>query len=611
MDQSRRRMPGKTAPSSGHRIKLVATLALAASAAGYFALEPLNLRSAGLVGQPAGTGCTHKPYADADEAQACRPATASTNRSQGTDSGVPGTYLTGTRNSHQDDRTGKAPNDTHAPGQARSTFHDSRPGYTLAELCSHGFGDTRPRCETGRYDGDFIPAESGADAGSISGYTISGQVLTTDGDGLMGVSIVATPERLKAGRAPDAGTLRFWTVTGSSGAYSLDGLPDGEYTIRSQAHGPYQSGRITARAGVNYADLVVARHLAMVVEGQVFSSEGGPLEGVMVLPLLLGQPSVLTGNDGRYRLSVTLKPTIQSFGLRFQRPGYYERAGRAEVEYHTVSTVAAADVVMQPVESWTSVNGTVYSDSGEPLAGRTVELRPRSAPQSYRAITDRWGQYTFPAVECPADYHLIVFGGTGYKDYQEPVHVTADMGELDVVAESYEFGEVTGQLVNVDGIPVPDFDLVLRNTGSRRPNTLVSTDQFGNFEIPAAPAGELVVASQSTPSILVQGLHLQPGDRLHLSLVLDWGEHEIRGIVVDARGNPVPASQIVLQWSHHADGITTKATRRTAADTQGQFAFSNLGPGPHSLRIDAPGFSPVAINHDLSRSGYGVTVRLN
>ena len=266
---------------------------------------------------------------------------------------------------------------------------------------------------------------------------------------------------------------------------------------------------------------------------------------------------------------------------------------------------------MHPVESWTSLSGTIYSDSGEPLAARTVELRPHSAQQTFSAITDDQGRYTFPVIESPADYRLIVFGGVDHKDSQLSVNLTVDMDEFDVVIESYEFGTVTGQLVNLNGVPVPDFDLVLRNTASRKPNALVSSDEFGNFEIPAAPAGELVVASQSTPSIMVQGLHLTPGGKLHLPLVLDWGEHEIRGIVVDAHDNPVPASRIILRWSHQVDGITTKATRRTAADTQGYFAFGNLGPGPHSLHINAPGFSTVDIDHDLSRQGYDVMVRLN
>jgi hypothetical protein len=481
----------------------------------------------------------------------------------------------------------------------------------MAELCLTDLAAKGFRCQTGNYDETFNASESGAASGSESGYTISGHVLTTEGVGLNGVMIVASPERFKDRQIPDSETLRFWTVTDSLGAYSLDGLPDGEYTIRSGTQGPYRSARISARAGVNYADLVVFRNSATVAEGQVLTAAGEPLEGVTVLPILLGQPSVLTGDDGRFRLTVTLKPAINSFTLRFQRPGYREQSGKVQLQHPGAPNGAVVNVVMHPVESWTALNGTVYSDSGETLAGRTVELRPRSAQRTYNTTTDRHGKYTFPIVESPADYRLIVFGGADHKDYQQPVHMTVDTAELDVVVESYEFGAVTGRLVNLNGVPVPDFDLVLRNIGSRKPNALVSTDKLGNFEIPAAPAGEFVVASQSNPSILVQGLHLKPGDKLHLPLVLDWGEHEIRGIVIDAQDNPVPASRIVLQWFYQADGITTKATRRTAADMQGHFAFSNLGPGPHSLRINAPGFRTVDIEHDLSRQGYDVTVRLN
>jgi hypothetical protein len=486
-----------------------------------------------------------------------------------------------------------------------------QPGQTLFELCVPGLEGSRPHCSAGLYDEAIARLAPDGESDAGTSRAIAGRVLTDDGVGLPGVSIIARPKRLKAGGSDAPGNVRFWTVSDGRGRYSLDDLPEGEYTIRSRAKGPYPSKRISARTGVDYADLVLSQKSTVLVEGQVFGSAGDSLEGVTVLPLALGQPSVLTDDTGRFRLPMTLKPSVRHVGLRFQRPGYHEQSTQVEFKTLEVSSATAPDVVLHPVETWTSVSGTVYSDSGNPLAGLTVELRPDNGQQAYRTATDRWGHYSFPAVECPAEYRLSIFGGSRFRDYHEPVRITADMGALDVITESYEFGEVAGQLVNVNGEPVPDFELVLRNVDSRKANTLVSTDEFGNFAIPEVPAGELVVASQSTPAILVQGLQLRAGDRLHLPLVLDWGKHEIRGTVVDASGSPVAASRIVLQWSHSADGISMQATRRTAADLQGQFAFSNLGPGPHSLRIDAPGFSPVAIDHDLSRSGYGVTVRLN
>jgi hypothetical protein len=265
---------------------------------------------------------------------------------------------------------------------------------------------------------------------------------------------------------------------------------------------------------------------------------------------------------------------------------------------------------MQPVDSWTSLAGTVHSDAGDALAGRVVELLPASGPMQ-RTTTDAKGRYEFPVLESPAAYRLTVQGGDGYRDHQQEIKLTANTPELNVVIDAYEFGAVAGQLVNVSGEPVPDFQLVLRNTGSQNPNALVASDASGNFEVPTAPAGEFVIASQASPSILVQGLHLAPGEKLNLPLVIDWGAHELRGIVVDAQNNPIPASRVVLEWSHESAGISTRATRRTATDTQGQFAFSQLGPGPHSLRVDAPGFRTFAMDHDLNRQGYAVTVKLN
>ncbi len=615
MDKRRGRISGKASLSFGHRLKLVIALTLAVTAAGHIAFDSANSWPGDLVGKNSASDCNAIHYIDADGASACTLDAAGTNVQEAPNSpGLDASTLysaNGIRGEANESRQRRRANTSRAWYDQESNSHGPRAGYTMAELCIAGLDDKDYRCWTGRDDERFNVPESGAAAGSISRHTISGHVLTADGVGLNGVTIVASPVRLNGKQITDAETLHFWTATDSLGAYSLDGLPNGEYTIRSNSHGPYRSARISARAGVNYADLLVSRNSVTAVEGLVLTASGEPLEGVTVLPILLGQPSVLTGDDGHFRLPVTLKPTVNSFALRFQRPGYVEKTSEVKLRGPGALRDAAVNVVMHPVESWTSLSGTVQDDSGEPLAGRVVELKLSSAQRAYSATTDHQGKYTFPFVESPAAYRLIVFGGTAHKDYQQALNLTADTSELDVVVESYEFGEVTGQLVNLNGVPVPDFDLVLRHVGSRKPNALVSTDKHGNFAIPAAPAGEFVVASQSTPSILVQGLHLRPGDKLYLPLVLDWGEHEIRGIVVDSRGHPVPASRIVMQWFHQAGGVTTTATRRTAADTQGHFVFSNLGPGSHSLRINAPGFSQVDIDHDLSRQGYDLTVRLN
>jgi hypothetical protein len=612
MEKSQRQVSGKAIPRAGHQRKLIAISSLAILAAGIIILGLANLWPGYLPVNLSESDCNQEQYDG--HPQTCASVAASTGDKPLSDSLVAAS-APGRGSISEDDanrtRRGNRVQGPRAWQDDPSTAQSLQPGYTMAELCSVESPADEFRCQILSYDGIDNVSVNGVASQLTSDHKISGHVMTAEGVGLSGVTIVASPKRLNGDQQPKAEGLRFWTITDPLGAYSLNGLAEGEYTIRSRNQGTYRSARIDVRTGVNYADLVVTRNLATVTEGQVLTARGEPLEGVTVLPVLLGQPSVLTDYEGRFRLPVTLKPTVNSYSIRFQRPGYQEQTATIDVWYGEAFNASDLSVIMDPVESWTAVSGQVSNDSGEPLAGRKVELRSRSAQQTHKTTTDVHGNYTFPFVEFPADYQLIVFGGIDHKDSQHSLYVSADMDSVDVVAESYEFGEVTGKLVNPNGIPVPDFELVVRNTASRKPNALVSTDAYGNFQIAAAPAGELVVASQSTPSFLVQGLHLESGDKLHVPLVLDWGEHEIRGIVLDAHDNPVPASRVVLQWSHQAEGITTRATRRTASDMQGHFAFNNLGPGPHSLRIDAPGFKTLDTNHDLSRQGYDLTLRLN
>ena len=485
-----------------------------------------------------------------------------------------------------------------------------QPGWTLVEICANAPGLAYAPCEVmASRDLSALRLEGG-DEDEQQGREISGHVLSAEGDALAGVAIVALPDRLDEDMQASE-DLRFWTTSDSLGAYFFSGLPAGEYTIRSARHGEYRPARVSARTGIDYADLVMARNVDLVVEGRVVGEFGEPIEGVTVFPVLLGQPSVQTGMDGRFELPLSVKPAVASLTVRFQMPGYRDESTTVRVAAHTAPAPVELMITMDSVESWTSVEGVVTDDTGRPLAGRRVELRSQTGPQSQVTTTDRSGRYAFAYVASPADYRLLVAGGDGYRDVEERLRVTPTMSDVVVVAGAYRVGSVTGQLVNQGGAPIADFDLVLRSADAQERNTIVSTDSLGNFEVPAAPAGELVISSLSTPTVLVKGLHLEPGERISLPLVLDWGDHSIRGIVVDSKGNPVPASRVILNWSRQDERVNTQATRRTATDSLGQFAFSNLGPGPHSLKVDAPGYLGVDIKHDLIHQGYDLTVRLN
>jgi hypothetical protein len=506
------------------------------------------------------------------------------------------------------------------PGPTEPAIADGTARIKFSAACQTGGLDDDLRCIADRRRREYRLANVD-DSGEQDdpGPAISGRVLDEDGFGVAEIGVLAMPSYEYSDETIDADPnggsgprqTRIRTMTDSLGFYRFKGLADGEYNVATAAVRGYQSASISVRAGVSYADLVLARQQTIEVIGQVQSTDGEPLEDVIVLPVVIGAASGTTDRDGLYRLPLTLDPRAGAVTLRFQLPGFNE----------TYATVAAASLNernsievnarMEPVGQWTTVSGVVTSSDGAVLGGRSVRLRHDGQLRMYQSTTDGNGEFVFPAVEAEVDYRLQVSGDPGYQDYDRRVRVTVEESEFDVVVEPYEFGQVTGHMVNLDGSPVPKFNLLLKNAASTEPNAVVSSDEDGNFTIENAPAGELAFVSRATPSVLVRGVQLDPGTTVHVPLVLDWGEHEIRGMVVDRRGNPVPASRVVLKWAHHGDGISSSTIRRTAANAQGHFLFSQLGPGTHRLEIDAPGYGPVRLDHDASREGYDLLVRLN
>ena len=220
-----------------------------------------------------------------------------------------------------------------------------QPGLTLAEICVNSSGAMS--CRTGKFAAaSFVAGQPSSSAGEQQGGVISGRVMTAAGEGVPELTIVASPDRGSETEEERSETTRFWTATDMFGAYSFQGLPEGEYTIRSSNNGKYQSARTSARTGVDYADLVIPATTSLVASGLILTPMGEPLEGVTVLPVLTGQPSVLSDNSGSFHLPVVLRERANAFALRFQRPGFMETTVTVENVADTES-LKAMKVVMK------------------------------------------------------------------------------------------------------------------------------------------------------------------------------------------------------------------------------------------------------------------------
>jgi protocatechuate 3,4-dioxygenase beta subunit len=490
---------------------------------------------------------------------------------------------------------------------------------TLSQRCELGLADDSLRCNPKAAHGGSVRDEQEV----TPEHEISGRVLTADGLGIPGVTLIASrigvyaaDQRSDPSEPGKESYTRYRAVSKAGGFYSFSDIPDGDYAIRSNKHDNYASVRITVHTDVEFADLVLEEERSYRLEGRVTSSKGRPLGNVKVLPVVVGLPSVRTDRSGHYSLPVSLPPSARNVTLRFRTPGFREAeqsTSLPDIQDGRMpgSTYVELDAVMQPYELETNVVGTVTTEDGEPLSNRVVELRSNAEQRRFQAVTNRKGEYQFPSVPAPMTYRLIVSGAPVYPDYESDVRVDRDDYRFDIVLEPFEFGSLRGHIVDLNGSPIPDLELALRNTASASPSALIDSDRAGAFSVSDAPAGDVVLASQSMPAFVVQGLAIHPGRQSQAEVVLDRGQHELSGTVVDKRGLAVPAARVVLRWSHESDGIKTSTTRRTMTDSQGYFKFDGLGPGPHSIVVDAPGFETVAFDHDVSQDGYNVTVQLN
>ena len=115
-------------------------------------------------------------------------------------------------------------------------------------------------------------------------------------------------------------------------------------------------------------------------------------------------------------------------------------------------------------------------------------------------------------------------------------------------------------------------------------------DQQGFFSVEDFPVGGALFRTNSYPVLTVRGIHVSPEPQEPITVILDTGPHVLQGRVIDGFGEPVAASDITLVWEFGINGLLNSSSRQTTADQNGNFVFTGLGPGLHTMQVSAAGF---------------------
>jgi hypothetical protein len=343
------------------------------------------------------------------------------------------------------------------------------------------------------------------------------------------------------------------------------------------------------------------------VLGTVRSEAGRPLAGVRVRPEGGAAPETLSDPAGAYEVAVPIRGFGGVAALRFLAEGYEERRVVLAVP---VSLEERLDVVLEPRRERAVVSGTLRTLAGEPISGETVQLESAEVHALHTGRSDERGLFVIRDVKAGAEYSLLVRPRGGYREFwQRGLRVPPEGLELDVVLEPSGRGRLRGRVVDVEGQPLPELVLWVRSAALDAAPSRLETDASGYFTLEDAPAGPLAVTTGGSPNV-VRGPTLAPGTTLELELVVDHGEHELPGRVVDERGDPLAGAELDLSWSHESGDAHSTAMRRLRSDADGSFRFEGLGPGPHRLVVRAAGHREASGTFDVGAPALVAEIRL-
>lgn len=351
-------------------------------------------------------------------------------------------------------------------------------GDVLVRVTYQGSGSNRVRLGMGHIGGGLPDDQGASPTPAPPYYTVAGQVNTSDGNGLAGVTVSLI------------GTQGRSVTTGADGRYSFFATA-GDYTVSPTI--PFYSETPMVRWFTNLnSDLqnvnFIATRETFSVSGSVVDDNGQGISGsiLTIVDTTTGiTRTVTTRGDGGF--SVPQLPAGDAYNIAVSNSDIFEF-----IPQHVDLLVDNVSMSFGGTRKSYSIRGTLSGNANDNVTGVVVTLTGPQTFNTYTAVSDINGNYAFAGLPAGFNYVVAPDATQRYGFNQQTVFALTSDRVLNFngwIANYFLAGLV--QDSNGNGLA----GITITLSGSRTGTTTTAADGSYYFLVP--PGGSYVV----TPSI--------------------------------------------------------------------------------------------------------------
>jgi len=418
-------------------------------------------------------------------------------------------------------------------------------------------------------------------------------ILTVVASGLLAsyFYLVHTPA-LKQGNSLLDLSLQGDLISGFSS--KIDDLPEHE----PDTGGPPVTLRPEAEIPVSDISSTTQRYLN--IHGTIVDENDQPIENALISEEFRFH-STRSDANGRYQISVKLA-NFKNPVVNIMRAGYREERVWVEGDDLQDGQTVKIDASLEEAFDTTSIHGWIGNHNGEGIAAQKVRITSHGGLSLgnilYVVSSDERGDFSFEGVRSGLTYRLEVLPSDQYSRYMDDfVEVNHNTPFLKVILTSINLVDISGMLVGSAGVPVPDFEINVRNTTTNSRVQMVTSDSSGFFKLDQFPAGEIQFSTTSPEYFKITGVTLAPNETRSLNLVIDKGIHYLSGWVSDQNGVPVENARVALDAEIESGIVHSFSYRSKITNRSGSFSFADLGDETHVITVYTKDFERKEISH--------------